>query len=84
MSIGFAPPSSPPERPPRELLFQFHADHRFYRAELINRGKWGIEAQIVETADDLRIGQRFDDRAHAVRWAVAMRADRGEARRSLG
>ena len=75
MSVGFAPPQPPPQRPPRELLFEFHATHKFFRAELLDRGKWGTEAQIVEAPDELRIGHRFDHRAQAVLWAEAMRAD---------
>ena len=54
------------QHPPRELLFEFHANHKFFRAELINRGKWGVEAQILEAPDELRIGQRFDHREQAV------------------
>ena len=73
MSVGFAPPQPPPQRPPRELLFEFHANHRFFRAELIDRGRWGVEAQIVE--DDLRIRHRFDRREQAVLWAKDIRDD---------
>jgi hypothetical protein len=73
MTVRFAPPQPPPQRPPRELLFEFHAHHKFYRAELIDRGKWGVEAQILEAPDDLRIGHRFDHRAQAVLWAESMR-----------
>jgi hypothetical protein len=75
MSVGFAPPQPSPQRPPRELLFEFYANHKFYRAELIVRGRWGTEAQIVEAPDDLRIGHRFDHREQAVLWAQGMRAD---------
>src|SRR5882724_8428167 len=55
MSVGFAPPAPPPQRPPRELLFEFHVarTHKFYRAELLDRGKWGVEAQIIEAPDDV-------------------------------
>jgi hypothetical protein len=66
---------TPPQRPPRELLFEFYANKRFFRAELLDRGKWGVEAQIIEAPDDLRIGHRFDHRGQAVRWAEAMRRD---------
>lgn len=75
MSVGFLPPQPPPERPPRELLFEFHTHHKFYRAELLDRGKWGVEAQIIEGPDDLRIGHRSDHREQAVLWAQGMRAD---------
>jgi hypothetical protein len=75
MSVGFAPSEPPPQRPPRELLFEFHANHRFFRAELIDRGRWGFEAQIVEAPDDLRIGHRFDLREQAVLWDKGMRDD---------
>jgi hypothetical protein len=51
---------SPPQRPPRELLFEFYANKKLFRAELLHRGKWGVEAQIIEAPDDLRIGHRFD------------------------
>jgi len=47
----------------------------FFRAELIDRGRWGYEAQIVEAPDDLRIGHRFDHGEDAVLWAESMRAD---------
>jgi hypothetical protein len=65
MSVGFRPIAPPPQRPPRELLFEFHANHKFFRADLLNRGKWGIEAQIIEAPDELRIGHRFDHREQA-------------------
>jgi hypothetical protein len=35
----------------------------------------GVEAQIKEAPDDLRIGHRFDHREQAVLWAESMRAD---------
>jgi hypothetical protein len=69
MSVGFRPIEPPPQRPPRELLFEFHANHKFFRPELIDRGRWGFEAQIVEAPDDLLIGHRFDHRDQAVAWA---------------
>lgn len=75
MSVGFRPLDPPPRRPPREVLFEFHANHKFYRAELIDRGKWGVEAQILEAPDDLLIGHRFDHRAQAVLWAESMRKE---------
>jgi hypothetical protein len=40
MSVGFRPLEPPPPRPPRELLFEFYANKKFFRAELIDRGKW--------------------------------------------
>jgi len=75
MAVGFRPPDPPPQRPPRELLFELHANHRFFRAELINRGKWSFEAQILEAPDDLLIGHRFDHREQAVLWAEETRRD---------
>jgi hypothetical protein len=75
MSVGFRPIDLPPQRPPRELLFEFHANHRFFRAELLDRGNWGVVAQIIEAPDDLRGGHRFDRREQAVLWAESMRAD---------
>ena len=77
MSVGFAPPSPSPQRSHRELLFEFHVDrtHRFYRAELLDRGKWGVEAQILEAPDDLLCAQRFADRVQAARWAEITRVD---------
>jgi hypothetical protein len=59
------------------LLFDFYVErtHKFHRAELLNRGKWGVEAQIVEAPDDLLCAHRFPDRIQAVRWAEITRAD---------
>lgn len=76
MSVGFAPPAPPSQRPPREGLFDSHVQrtHKFYRAELLDRGQWGVEAQIVEAPDDFLFGHRFPDRIQAVRLAEVMRA----------
>ena len=75
MSVGFRPTEPSPQRPPRETLFEFHANHKFFRAELLDRGRWGIEAQIIEAPDELRIGHRFNHREQAVLWAESMRRD---------
>jgi hypothetical protein len=53
----------------------------FYRCDLVDHGKWGIEAQILEAPNDFRSGHRFtaigslSAREQAVRWAEAVRAD---------
>jgi hypothetical protein len=79
----------PPERQPQpgELLFEFHveATHRFFRCELRDHGEWGIEAQILEAPNELRVGQRFMDaytdgrlfsaREQAIQWARLVRGD---------
>jgi hypothetical protein len=61
------------DAPPSELVFQFHANHKFFRIELLNRGRWGVDAQIIEAPDDLRIGHRFDRREQAVLSAESIR-----------
>jgi hypothetical protein len=62
---------------PREVLFDFHVErtHRLYRAELVDRGKKGVEARILEAPDAFLYGHRFPDRLCAARWAEMMRAD---------
>ena len=62
---------------PREVLFDFHVErtHRLYRAELVDLGKRGVDAQILEAPDDFLCGHRFPDRAQAARWAEMTRAD---------
>ena len=40
---------------------------------LLDRGKWGVEAQIIEAPNELCIGHRFDRREPAVLWAESMR-----------
>ena len=68
---------------PRERLVEFHAErtHTFYRCDLVDHREWGIEAQILEAPDDLRISQRFQTmgllsaREQAIRWAAEMRKD---------
>jgi len=69
MSVGFRPTEPSPQRPPRETLFEFHANHKFFRAELLDRGRWGIEAQIIEAPDartrPRRSGPQADRRAVA-------------------
>jgi hypothetical protein len=80
-------PKAPPRQPkPGELLFEFHIarTHRFYRAESRDRGKWGVEAQIIEAPDDFLIGHRFPDRAQAARWAEVTRADLEAGYRETG
>ncbi len=53
-----------------ELLFEFHVDrtHTFYRCELRDRGKYGVEAQLVDPVD-LRIAHTFPTRELAIAWA---------------
>jgi hypothetical protein len=58
--------------------FYCERNHTFYRVELRDRGKWGVEAQILDPVD-LVIGQRFIDiedgdrivraRDSAIAWA---------------
>jgi hypothetical protein len=43
MSVGFPPASDRQQRPPREVLFEFYMNHRFLRAEPLDRGKWGVK-----------------------------------------
>jgi hypothetical protein len=46
-------PKAPTRQPqPGELLFEFHVErtHRFYRAEVRDRGEWDVEAQILNHA----------------------------------
>jgi hypothetical protein len=69
---------------PGELLFEFcrERDHKFFRCELRDYGKWGVEAQFFEGGDFI-IGQRFEDvsdgerivtaREFAIAWANAER-----------
>ena len=75
MSVGFRPTEPPPQQPPREVLFEFDTNHKFFRGKLISPRQVGVEAQIIEALDDLRIGHRFDHREQAVLSAESMRAD---------
>jgi len=61
----------------REVLFDFHVErtHRLYRVELVDRGKRGVDAKILEVPDALLCSHRFPDRAEAARWAEMTRAD---------
>jgi hypothetical protein len=61
--FSFATPGHrlPPRRPvPGELLFEFHRarDHKFFRCELRDHGRWGVEAQFLDPID-LVIAQTF-------------------------
>jgi hypothetical protein len=43
-ALQYNAPKAPPRQPkPGELLFEFHVarTHKFYLAELVDRGKWG-------------------------------------------
>jgi hypothetical protein len=63
--------------------FYCERNHTFYCVELRDRGKWGIEAQIIDPIE-LVIGQRFADvedgdrrikaRESAIAWAKDWRA----------
>jgi len=76
-------------RPPRqpvagELLFEFYVERakKFWRAELRDRGEWGVEAQLLEDLE-LRWAQMFRPvsdgdrtlpaRDIAIRWAEETR-----------
>jgi hypothetical protein len=67
-----------PRQPlPRELLFEFRVDGRWYRCELIDHGPHGVEAAFTQPERDYLYSRRFDTRmdptrtprALAVQWA---------------
>ena len=63
--FSFATPGHtlPPRQPkPGELLFEFYRarDHKFFRCELRDYGKWGVEAQFLDPID-LVMAQRFEN-----------------------
>jgi hypothetical protein len=66
----------PPRTKPRpgELLFEFvrDSDHAHFRCELRYRWQWGVETQFIKNGE-LLIGQCFETREHAVRWARDLR-----------
>jgi hypothetical protein len=81
-------PTRPARQPqPVELLLEFHVEttHRFFRCELRDHGEGGIEAQILEAPDKLRVSHRFTDahtdgallsaREQAIQWARLVRGD---------
>jgi hypothetical protein len=51
------------------------SEHTGSRAELLDRGPWGVEAQIIEAPDDFLRAHRFPDRVQAARWAEKTRVD---------
>jgi hypothetical protein len=57
-----------------EPLWQTRASHVTWSAELKDRGRWGVEAQIYRDTDFV-IGRRFDLRELAVEWAERLRRD---------
>ena len=71
---------------PGELLFEFQraADHKAFRCDLRDHGKYGIEAQFFE-GDHFLLGRRFEDanngerivkaRERAVAWANGKREE---------
>lgn len=83
----FYTPGLKPKTPtstPGELLFEFYRerDHQFFRCELRDHGRWGVEAQFFEGGDFI-FGRRFEDipgdtrvitgRELAIGWAEAER-----------
>jgi hypothetical protein len=58
--------SAGPRQPePGELVWEAHVRGRFYRCELRDHGRWGVEAQVF-LDNDFFYGERFASRETAL------------------
>jgi hypothetical protein len=77
----FGPMPAPRVSEPGELLYEFMSGHTRIRAELVDRGEWGVEARILHNEEHFvshtfapwHVAPFATPRAAAIHWAEAER-----------